>query len=145
MDRAGHQVCPGNVPGSRLGRRVPKEVAVFRIFEYLEVMPLTINWPVTRSFGRSSYEWEFVKGCSESPWKASLVVRYAPGTGQARREQRRQLRQKSVPTMRTLNDCYRHAETRREYWMAGLGLIVANRFKSGLLDIPSYRSIYIMN
>jgi len=45
--------------------------------------------------------------------------------------------------MRTLNDCYRHAETRREYWTAGLGPIVANSFKSGLLDIPPYRSIYI--
>jgi len=29
--------------------------------------------------------------------------------------------------------------------MAGLSPIVANRFKSGLLDIPSYRSISIMN
>jgi len=29
--------------------------------------------------------------------------------------------------------------------MAGFGPSVANRFKSGLLDIPSYRSIYIMN
>ena len=47
--------------------------------------------------------------------------------------------------MGTLNDCYRHAETRREYWTAGLGPIVANRFKSGLLDIPSYHSISIMN
>jgi len=45
--------------------------------------------------------------------------------------------------MGTLNDCYRHAETRREYWTAGLGPIVANRFKSGLLDIPPYGSIYI--
>jgi hypothetical protein len=31
------------------------------------------------------------------------------------------------------------------YGTAGLGPIVVNRFKSGLLDIPSYRSIYIMN
>jgi len=38
-----------------------------------------------------------------------------------------------------------HAETRREYWTAGLGPIVANRFKSGLLDIPSYRSISSKN
>jgi len=43
--------------------------------------------------------------------------------------------------MRTLNDCYWHAETRREYRTVGLGPIVANRSKSGLLDIPSYRSI----
>ena len=55
VDRAGHQVCPGNVPGSRLGRRrVPKEAALFRIFQYLEPLPLTINWPVRKSFGRSS-------------------------------------------------------------------------------------------
>jgi len=47
--------------------------------------------------------------------------------------------------MGTLNDCYRHAETRREYWTAGLGPIVANRLESGLLDIPSYRSTSIMN
>jgi len=39
----------------------------------------------------------------------------------------------------------RPAETRREYQTAGLGPIVANRFKSGLLDNPSYRSISIMN
>jgi hypothetical protein len=39
----------------------------------------------------------------------------------------------------------RHAKTRREYWTAGLGPIVANRFESGLLDIASYRSISIMN
>jgi len=45
--------------------------------------------------------------------------------------------------MATLNDCDRHAETRTEYWTAGLGPIVANCFKSGLLDIPSYRSISI--
>jgi len=44
--------------------------------------------------------------------------------------------------MGTLNDCYRHAETRREYWTAGLGPIVANRFKSGLLDIPLPLHIY---
>jgi len=30
----------------------------------------------------------------------------------------------------------RLAETRREYWMVGLGRIVVNRFKSGFLDIP---------
>jgi len=39
----------------------------------------------------------------------------------------------------------RHAETRREYWTAGFGRIVANRFESGLLDIPSYRSISSTN
>jgi hypothetical protein len=37
------------------------------------------------------------------------------------------------------------AETRREYRMAGLGPIVANRVTSGLLVIPPYRSISIMN
>jgi hypothetical protein len=37
------------------------------------------------------------------------------------------------------------AETRREYRMAALGPIVANHFKSGLLVIPPYRSISIMN
>jgi len=37
------------------------------------------------------------------------------------------------------------AETRREYRTAGLGPIVANAFKSGLRDIPSYSSISIMN
>jgi len=47
--------------------------------------------------------------------------------------------------MRTLNDCNRHAETQREKCKAGLGRIEANDFKSGLLDIPSYRSISIMN
>jgi hypothetical protein len=47
--------------------------------------------------------------------------------------------------MGTLNDCYRHAKTWREYLTAGLGPIVANRFKSGLLDIPPYRSIPLMN
>jgi hypothetical protein len=39
----------------------------------------------------------------------------------------------------------RHAETRREYWTAELGPIEVNRFKSGLLDIPSYRSISSTN
>jgi hypothetical protein len=47
--------------------------------------------------------------------------------------------------MGTLNDCYRHAETRSDYWTAQLGSIVANRLKSGLLDIPSYRSISSTN
>jgi hypothetical protein len=37
------------------------------------------------------------------------------------------------------------AETLREYWTAVLGSIVANRFESGLLDIPPYRSISTMN
>jgi len=41
--------------------------------------------------------------------------------------------------------CCRLAETRREYWTVGLGPIVANCFKSGLLDIPSYRSISSTN
>jgi hypothetical protein len=44
-----------------------------------------------------------------------------------------------------LNDCHQHAETRREYRTAGLCTIVANHFKSGLLDIPPYCSISIMN
>jgi len=44
-----------------------------------------------------------------------------------------------------VNDCYRLTETRREYRTAGLGRIVANRFKSGLLDIAPYCSISIMN
>jgi len=44
-----------------------------------------------------------------------------------------------------MNDCYRQAETRREYWTVGLGPIVANCFKSGLLDILSYRSISTTN
>jgi len=47
--------------------------------------------------------------------------------------------------MGTWNDCYRHAETQREYWMAGFGPIVANRFKSRLRDIHSYRSISSTN
>jgi len=47
--------------------------------------------------------------------------------------------------MGTLNDCYRHAETRREYRTAGLGPILENRFKPGLLDIPPDHSIPIMN
>jgi hypothetical protein len=45
----------------------------------------------------------------------------------------------------TLNDYYWHAETRWEYWTVGLGPIVANTFKSGLLEIPPYHSISIMN
>jgi len=61
VDWAGHQVRPANVPRSRQGRRhVSKEVAVFRIFEYLEPMPLTINGPVRTLFGRSSQDSEFV-------------------------------------------------------------------------------------
>ena len=44
-----------------------------------------------------------------------------------------------------MNDCYRHAETRKEYRTVGLGPLVANCFESGLLDIPPYRSISIMN
>jgi hypothetical protein len=47
--------------------------------------------------------------------------------------------------MLTLNDGYPHAETGMEYWMERVGPIVVIRFKSGLLDILSYRSIYIMN
>jgi hypothetical protein len=44
VDRVDHEVCPRNVPGSRVGRRrVPKEVAVFRIFKHLEPIPLKIN------------------------------------------------------------------------------------------------------
>ena len=39
----------------------------------------------------------------------------------------------------------RLAETRREYWIAGLGPVGANSFESGLLDIPAYRSISTMN
>jgi len=41
--------------------------------------------------------------------------------------------------------CCRLAETRREYWTAGRGPIEANLFKSGLLDIFSYRSISSTN
>jgi hypothetical protein len=41
-----------------------------------------------------------------------------------------------------LNDCYRHAETQREYWTAGLVPIVVNHFKSRLLDIPLPLHIY---
>jgi hypothetical protein len=51
---------------------------------------------------------------------------------------------KRFPRVYSCKRC-RHAETRREYWTAGLGPIVANRFKSGLLDIPSYRSISSTN
>jgi hypothetical protein len=40
-----------------------------------------------------------------------------------------------------MNNCYRYMETRREYWTAGLGPIVAKRFKCRLRDIPSYLSI----
>jgi len=39
----------------------------------------------------------------------------------------------------------RLTETQREYWTAGPGPIVANRFESALLDIPPYRSISTMN
>ena len=75
VDRAGHQVCPGNVPGSRLWSRRVLKVAVLHIFKYFELVLLTIYWPVSRSFGHSSYEWEFVQGCWECHWKGSLVVR----------------------------------------------------------------------
>jgi len=51
---------------------------------------------------------------------------------------------KRFPRVYSCKRC-RLAETRREYWTAGLGPIVANRFKSGLLDIPSYRSISSTN
>jgi len=51
---------------------------------------------------------------------------------------------KKFPRVYSRKRC-RHAETRREYWMPGLGPLVANRFRSGLLDIPSYRSISSMN
>ena len=55
VHRAGHQVCPGNVPGWRLGRRrIPKEAAVFQTFKYFDPMPLMNYWPVRRSFGCSS-------------------------------------------------------------------------------------------
>ena len=47
--------------------------------------------------------------------------------------------------MGTLNDCYQHAETHREYQTVGLGPMVADHFKSGLLDFPPYRSISIIN
>jgi hypothetical protein len=30
--------------------------------------------------------------------------------------------------MGTLNDCYRHAKTRREYWTAGLGSSMGEPF-----------------
>jgi len=51
---------------------------------------------------------------------------------------------KRFPRVYSCKRC-RLAETRREYWTAGLGPIVANRFESGLLDISSYRSISTMN
>jgi len=51
---------------------------------------------------------------------------------------------KRFPRVYSCKRC-RLAETRREYRTAGLGPIVANRFKSGLLDIPSYRSISSTN
>jgi len=55
VDWAEHQVSDWNVGGWRLGRRqVLKVVAVFQIFQYLEPMAFTINWPVRRSFGGSS-------------------------------------------------------------------------------------------
>jgi hypothetical protein len=41
--------------------------------------------------------------------------------------------------------CCRHTETRSEYWLAGLRPIEVNRFKYGLLDMPSYRAISSMN
>jgi len=39
----------------------------------------------------------------------------------------------------------RLGKTRREYWSAGLGPILAKRFESGLLDLPPYRYISSMN
>jgi len=51
---------------------------------------------------------------------------------------------KRFPRVYSCKRC-RLAETRREYWTAGLGPIEVNRFKSGLLDIPSYRSISSTN
>jgi len=51
---------------------------------------------------------------------------------------------KRFPRVYSCKRC-RLDETQRQYPTAGLGPIVANRFKSGLLDIPSYRSISIMN
>jgi len=51
---------------------------------------------------------------------------------------------KRFPRVYSCKRC-RLAETRREYWTAGLGPIVANAFESGLLDIPPYRSISTMN
>jgi len=51
---------------------------------------------------------------------------------------------KRFPRVYSCKRC-RLAETRREYWTAGLGPIEANRFKSGLLDIPSHRSISSTN
>ena len=51
---------------------------------------------------------------------------------------------KRFPRVYSCKRC-RHAETRREYWTAGLCHIVASRFNSSLLDIPSYRSISSTN
>jgi len=65
VDWAGHQVCPGNVPGLRLRRRRVLKVAVFHKYKYSELLLLTIYWPVSRSFGHSSHEWEFIQGCWE--------------------------------------------------------------------------------
>jgi len=39
----------------------------------------------------------------------------------------------------------RLAKTRREYWTPGLGPIVVNGCKPGLLDCPSYRFMSIIN
>jgi len=49
---------------------------------------------------------------------------------------------KNFPRVYSCKRC-RHAETRREYWTAGLGSSMGELFKSGFLDIPPYRSIYI--
>jgi len=51
---------------------------------------------------------------------------------------------KRFPRVYSCKRCWL-AGTRREYWTAGLSPIVANRFKSGLLDIPPYRSISTVN
>ena len=51
---------------------------------------------------------------------------------------------KKFPRVYSCKRC-RHAETRRLYLTVGLGPIVANRFKSGHLDIPSYPSISSTN
>jgi len=51
---------------------------------------------------------------------------------------------KRFPRVYSCKHC-RLAETPREYRPAGLGPIVTYCFKSGLLDIPPYHSISIMN
>jgi len=50
--------------------------------------------------------------------------------------------------MRTLNDCYRHAETRKDYWTAGNGSSMGELFQiraPGYSSLPLHIYIYITN